>query len=89
MVGVWIRSCLVRNAPQFRDRLLDGSQRDGKEGVVGHALEPSYLYLEGTLTFNEWNVFRRASFSVCGQTICLTFLSESVGSFWYSLMAYS
>jgi len=60
--------------------VADGIPREGWEGVVGHALEPSYLYLEGTLTFNEWNVFRRASLSVCGQTICLTSLSESVGS---------
>ena len=61
-------------------QVADGSQRDGWEDGLVHAFELSYSYLEGTLTFNEWSVFRRASPSVCGQTICLISLSESVGS---------
>ena len=88
MLGVWIRSYMVRKANSgFSEQIADGSQRDGWEDGVVHAFEPSYSYLEGTLTFNEWSVSRRASLSVCGQTLVSPLFREVSEVFRYSLIA--
>ena len=76
-----------RRIPQFRGRLWDDSQRDGREDGIVHVLEPSYLYLKAPWLLMSWVSSGGSIFRSVVRPFVSPSPPESVGSFSCSLKA--